>query len=64
MGFNISCPNHGDTSCQVSCQDPTNANTCVLLGALLVDGSPCGMSWHCRCGNPVDPLKRIRWNMQ
>ena len=43
MGLNASCPNRGDTSCQVSCQDPTKPNTCLLLGTLLVDGSPCGM---------------------
>ncbi|KIL71088.1 hypothetical protein M378DRAFT_183602 [Amanita muscaria Koide BX008] len=51
MGYNTSCPNRGDTSCQVSCQDPKNSNTCVLLGTLLVDGSPCGYGGMCSSGN-------------
>jgi hypothetical protein len=63
MGLNTSCPNHGDTSCQVSCQDPTKANTCVILGALLVDGSPCGMLSSC-CSAWIDIVRRIWWNMQ
>ena len=66
MGYNKSCPNHGDTSCQVSCQDPTNANTCALLGALLVDGSPCGMLFSVASPQRIDVyvLGRLWWNMQ
>ncbi|KAF8640719.1 hypothetical protein AX17_000371 [Amanita inopinata Kibby_2008] len=62
MGLKDACPNHGDTSCQVSCQDPTKSNTCVLLGTLLVDGSPCGYggtcsSGKCEAGSLMDIVK-------
>jgi len=62
MGLNASCPNRGDTSCQVSCQDPKNTNTCLLLGTLLVDGSPCGYggtcsSGKCQKGSLMDTIK-------
>jgi len=67
MGFHTSCPNHGDTSCQVSCQDTTKANTCVLLGALLVDGSPCGYGGTCSSGKclPGNLMAQIKaWYTQ
>ncbi|KAF8736654.1 hypothetical protein AX14_014221 [Amanita brunnescens Koide BX004] len=67
MGLNTSCPNHGDTSCQVSCQDPTKANTCVILGALLVDGSPCGYGGTCSSGKcqPGSVMAQIKaWYAQ
>ncbi|KAK2462101.1 hypothetical protein APHAL10511_006564 [Amanita phalloides] len=67
MGYNTSCPSHGDTSCQVSCQDPTKANTCVLLGALLVDGSPCGYGGTCSSGKcqPGSVMAQIKsWYSQ
>lgn len=45
MGLTTACPNQGDKSCQVSCQDPTASNQCVVLQSMLVDGSPCGTSY-------------------
>lgn len=43
MGLKDACPSRGDTSCQLSCQDPTKVNQCVALTSLLIDGSPCGI---------------------
>ncbi len=43
MNLTTGCSNRNDQTCQVSCQDPSNSNQCVLLSSLLVDGSPCGM---------------------
>ncbi|PFH50730.1 hypothetical protein AMATHDRAFT_75419 [Amanita thiersii Skay4041] len=62
MGYTEACPSRGDKSCQVSCKDPTRANTCVLLGALLVDGSPCGYggtcsNGTCQAGSVLDTIK-------
>ncbi|KNZ78213.1 Disintegrin and metalloproteinase domain-containing protein B [Termitomyces sp. J132] len=34
----------------VSCQDPNQANQCVILTSLLIDGSPCGYGGMCRAG--------------
>lgn len=42
MNLTKECPNQSSNTCQVSCQDPTQSNQCILLTALLVDGSPCG----------------------
>lgn len=44
MGLKQACPNRGDNTCQVSCQDPARANQCILLSSLLIDGSSCGMT--------------------
>jgi hypothetical protein len=43
MGLKQACPNRGDNTCQVSCQDPNKSNQCILLSSLLIDGSSCGM---------------------
>lgn len=61
LGLKEACPSR-DNSCQVSCQDPKQANACVLLQALLVDGSPCGyggtcVSGECKSGNFLDTAK-------
>lgn len=45
MGLSEGCPSHSDNSCQVSCKDPNVPNTCRILTALLIDGSPCGKSF-------------------
>ncbi|KAJ7139500.1 Metallo-peptidase family M12-domain-containing protein [Mycena epipterygia] len=50
MNLTTQCPNHSSNTCQVSCQDPTQANQCILLTALLVDGSPCGLGGICASG--------------
>ncbi|KAF7310432.1 Zinc metalloprotease [Mycena chlorophos] len=49
MNLSQACPNQGST-CQVSCQDPTEADQCIVLTALLVDGSPCGYGGRCYSG--------------
>lgn len=41
------CGQKDDTSCVVSCKDPTTANQCIILQTPLVDGSPCGYGGHC-----------------
>ncbi|KAF7340165.1 Zinc metalloprotease [Mycena venus] len=51
MNLTKACPNQSSNTCQVSCQDPTEANQCILLTALLVDGSPCGYGGICASGN-------------
>ncbi|KAJ6626970.1 Metallo-peptidase family M12-domain-containing protein [Mycena sp. CBHHK59/15] len=50
MNLTTECPNHNDNTCQVSCQDPTHSNQCILLTALLIDGSPCGYGGVCASG--------------
>jgi hypothetical protein len=50
MGLKTACPDRSDQSCQISCQDPTNAGACVRLTSLLIDGSPCGT---CLLSSPV-----------
>ncbi|TFK76635.1 hypothetical protein BDN72DRAFT_872 [Pluteus cervinus] len=50
MGLKQACPNRGDNTCQVSCQDPNKTNQCVLLTSLLIDGSPCGFGGTCVAG--------------
>lgn len=42
MGLRSACPNRGDQTCQIACQDPSRANQCVLLSSMLIEGSPCG----------------------
>ncbi|KAJ4485475.1 zinc metalloprotease [Lentinula aciculospora] len=61
MGLTTGCSNHQDT-CQITCQDPNNTNSCIQLASLLVDGSPCGYggtcsSGICRPGNVLDIVK-------
>ena len=41
MNLQSACPSK-DQNCQVSCQDPTQSNQCVVLQSQLIDGSPCG----------------------
>ncbi|KAJ6573929.1 zinc metalloprotease [Mycena vulgaris] len=50
MNLTTECPNQSSSTCQVSCQDPTQSNQCILLTALLVDGSPCGYAGFCASG--------------
>ncbi|KAE9409409.1 hypothetical protein BT96DRAFT_848812 [Gymnopus androsaceus JB14] len=49
MGLTTGCTNHANT-CQITCQDPTNSNSCIQLASLLVDGSPCGYGGTCSSG--------------
>ncbi|KAA1468447.1 hypothetical protein DENSPDRAFT_814694 [Dentipellis sp. KUC8613] len=51
MNLKQACPNQNDKSCKVSCQDPSNADRCVVLDSTLVDGSPCGFGGTCQNGN-------------
>ncbi|TDL28979.1 hypothetical protein BD410DRAFT_781544 [Rickenella mellea] len=53
MSLTTACPRKSDSTCQVSCQDPTNPNQCVLLQSQLIDGSPCGFGGTCSGGNCV-----------
>ncbi|KAJ4471382.1 Metallo-peptidase family M12-domain-containing protein [Lentinula edodes] len=61
MGLTTGCSNHQNT-CQITCQDPNNSNSCIQLASLLVDGSPCGYggtcsSGACRPGSILDIVK-------
>jgi hypothetical protein len=51
MGLKQACPAKNDKSCQISCQDPSNAGACIRLTSLLVDGSPCGYAGTCIKGS-------------
>ncbi|KAI0706210.1 Metallo-peptidase family M12-domain-containing protein [Cytidiella melzeri] len=51
MNLSKACPSKNDMSCQVSCQDPSSSNQCVVLQSPLVDGSPCGYGGMCSKGN-------------
>jgi len=50
MGLRDACPDRGDNSCEVSCQDPQTSNQCIRLQANLIDGSPCGFGGTCSAG--------------
>ncbi|KAI0077421.1 hypothetical protein K474DRAFT_1707303 [Panus rudis PR-1116 ss-1] len=51
MNLQSACKSPNEKSCQVSCQDPNNANQCILLNSPLIDGSPCGYGGTCSGGN-------------
>ncbi|EJT98874.1 hypothetical protein DACRYDRAFT_69951 [Dacryopinax primogenitus] len=46
LNLSTACP-QVQTSCSVSCQDPTNANQCIILQSQLIAGSPCGYGGKC-----------------
>ncbi|KAJ7151650.1 Metallo-peptidase family M12-domain-containing protein [Mycena filopes] len=50
MNLTTECPNQSSNTCAVSCQDPTRSDQCILLTALLIDGSPCGYGGICASG--------------
>jgi len=50
MGLTTACTQFNDQSCQVACQDPSQANQCIVLQSPLVDGSPCGLGGTCTKG--------------
>ncbi|KAL5518495.1 hypothetical protein ACEPAH_177 [Sanghuangporus vaninii] len=56
-----------DTSCRVSCQDPSNPSQCIQLQSQLIDGSSCGyggtcQSGQCQSGSALDTAKA--WYVQ
>jgi hypothetical protein len=51
MNLQNACPNQNNPNCQVSCQDPTQSNQCVVLQSQLIDGSPCGYGGMCSKGS-------------
>jgi len=51
MNLTAACPNRNTATCQISCQDPQDANSCIVLQSELVDGSPCGYGGSCSQGN-------------
>jgi len=62
MGLQKACPSKDDKSCQVSCQDPSSSDQCVVLQSPLVDGSPCGYGGtcskgSCQAGSLLDTVK-------
>ncbi|KAI0063137.1 hypothetical protein BV25DRAFT_1907244 [Artomyces pyxidatus] len=66
MNLRQACPSP-NKSCQVSCQDPTRSDQCVILDSNLVDGSPCGYggtcaNGSCQAGNLLDTAKA--WYVQ
>ncbi|KDQ54963.1 hypothetical protein JAAARDRAFT_38078 [Jaapia argillacea MUCL 33604] len=51
MGLQQACSSPNDKSCQVSCQDPTQSDQCIVLQSSLIDGSPCGYGGTCSAGS-------------
>jgi hypothetical protein len=42
----------GDSSgCQVSCQDPRSALSCIVFPGSFIDGTPCGIGGVCKSGS-------------
>uniref|UniRef100_A0A0W0FZ96 Disintegrin and metalloproteinase domain-containing protein B n=1 Tax=Moniliophthora roreri TaxID=221103 RepID=A0A0W0FZ96_MONRR len=50
LNLTRACP-QADKSCQVTCQDPSNSNSCVRLSSMLADGSECGFGGFCEKGS-------------
>lgn len=51
MGITQACPNVGDSSCEVTCQSPNSALSCIILqGQYFIEGTECGYGGHCRDG--------------
>ena len=51
MGITQACPNVGDSSCEVTCQSPNSALSCIILqGQFFTEGTECGYGGHCRDG--------------
>ncbi|KAK9895969.1 hypothetical protein P389DRAFT_210806 [Cystobasidium minutum MCA 4210] len=51
MGITQACPNVGDSSCEVTCQSPNSALSCIILqGQYFTEGTECGYGGHCRDG--------------
>lgn len=48
--FTRACSVTADNSCSVSCQDPSNANSCIVLQQNFIDGTECGYGGHCQGG--------------
>ncbi|EKM60498.1 uncharacterized protein PHACADRAFT_179757 [Phanerochaete carnosa HHB-10118-sp] len=70
MNLQKACPSQDDKSCQVTCQDPSTSNQCVVLQSQLIDGSPCGYGGTCtqgtcKAGSALDTAKAwYRDNLQ
>ena len=41
----------GDSGCQVSCQDPRSALSCIIFPGAFTDGTPCGIGGVCKQGS-------------
>lgn len=48
--FTSACSVTADNSCSVSCQDPSNSNSCIVLQSDFIDGTECGYGGHCESG--------------
>ncbi|KZS90349.1 hypothetical protein SISNIDRAFT_444293 [Sistotremastrum niveocremeum HHB9708] len=50
LGLKAACPNR-NPSCSISCQDPDDSSSCMVLQSNFVDGTPCGYGGFCEKGN-------------
>ena len=51
MSFTTACPVTADNSCSVSCRDPDNSNSCLVLQQNFIDGTQCGYGGTCQGGD-------------
>lgn len=48
--FSRACSPNADQSCSVSCQNPQNGASCLILQQQFIDGTSCGYGGHCQGG--------------
>ncbi|UZJ56037.1 hypothetical protein CBS101457_005357 [Exobasidium rhododendri] len=51
MNFTAACPVSADSSCSISCQDPSSSSSCLVLQTNFVDGTDCGYGGRCEGGD-------------
>lgn len=50
LNLTTACSQQASTGCQLSCQDPSSADQCIVLQATLPNGLPCGYGGTCESG--------------
>ena len=50
MSFSRACSASVTNSCQLTCQDPRSARSCLILQQTFIDGTSCGNGGRCRGG--------------
>jgi hypothetical protein len=49
--YNMKKACSGDNGCQVSCQNPQSALSCIVFPGSFTDGTPCGVGGVCKAGS-------------
>lgn len=50
MTFTSACPANEANSCSISCQNPSNSASCLILQSQFIDGTECGYGGTCLAG--------------